>query len=68
MRARWDFTYVVEKLFDPQEIFLFLQIHTGMSDKEIYETYNMGQDYAIFLPPSDIKKAQAIINKNGLKV
>ncbi|HVF69329.1 MAG TPA: AIR synthase related protein [Xanthomonadales bacterium] len=67
MRARGDFTYLVEKLFDPQELFLFIQKHSGMSDKEIYETYNMGQDYAIFLPAKDIKKAQAIVNKNGFE-
>ena len=67
MRARWDFRYIVDKLFDPQEIFIFLQKHTGMSDQEIYETYNMGQDYAIFLPAKDIKKAQAIIKKNGFE-
>ena len=27
MRAKRDFTYVIEQLFDPQEIFLFIQRH-----------------------------------------
>ncbi len=67
MRARGDFTYVVEKIFEPQEIFTFIQKHSGMSDHEIYETYNMGQDYAVFLPEKDIKKAQSIVKKNGFK-
>lgn len=67
MRARHDFTYTIEQLFDPQEIFLFLQEHTGMSDYDIYGTYNMGQDYAIFLPEKDVKKAQAIVKKNGFE-
>ncbi len=67
MRARGEFTYVVEKLFDPQELFLFIQKHSGMSDQEIYETYNMGQDYAVFLPAKDVKKAQSIVKKNGFE-
>lgn len=64
MRARGNFTYRVDKIFEPQELFIFIQKHTGLSDYEIYGTYNMGQDYAIFLPEKDIQKAQQIIKKN----
>ncbi|MBI2327311.1 phosphoribosylformylglycinamidine cyclo-ligase [Candidatus Curtissbacteria bacterium] len=64
MRARSNFTYVIEKLFEPQEVFLFTQKHANLTDDEIYQTLNMGQDYAIFLSPKDIKKAQEIIAKN----
>lgn len=64
MRARWNFTYTIERVFDPQELFTFIQKHSGMSDHEIYETYNMGQDYAVFLPAKDMKKAQEIVRKN----
>jgi len=64
MRARGNFTYVIEKLFPPQEIFTFIQEHANLSDDEIYQTLNMGQDYAIFLPKGDVKKAQEIIKKN----
>ncbi|MBI4080406.1 MAG: phosphoribosylformylglycinamidine cyclo-ligase [Candidatus Levybacteria bacterium] len=64
MRARQTVTYVIEKLFDPQEVFLFMQKHAGLSDEEVYGTFNMGQDYAIFLAKNDVKKAQEIIQKN----
>ncbi len=64
MRARGNFTYIVEKLFKPQEVFLFIQKHAGLSDDEMYQTLNMGQDYAIFLSKKDVKKAQSIISKN----
>ena len=64
MRARGNFTYVIEKTFPPQEIFTFIQNHANLNDSEIYGTYNMGQDYAIFLPKKDVKKAQDIIQKN----
>lgn len=64
MRARGNFTYVIEKLFTPQEVFLFIQKHANLSDFEIFQTLNMGQDYAIFIDPKDVKKAQAIVKKN----
>jgi phosphoribosylformylglycinamidine cyclo-ligase len=67
MRATKNFSYIVEKVFEPQELFLFIQEQAGLSDYEIYETYNMGQDYAIFLPAADIKKAQEIVRKNGFE-
>lgn len=65
MRADREFTYVVEKLFDPQEVFLFIQKHANLDDYEMYQTYNMGQDYAIFIPADDIVKAQKIVSENG---
>lgn len=67
MRARGDFSYVIEKLFDPQEVFLFIQKHAGLSEKDCYDTYNMGQDYAIFLPERHVKRAMDIIKENGFE-
>ena len=67
MRARDQFTYVVEKLFKSQEVFIFIQKHAGLSNYEIYETLNMGQDFAIFLPAKDFKEAQSITKKNGFE-
>lgn len=64
MRARGDFTYVIEKIYKPQEVFNFIQKHANLTDDDMYQTYNMGQDYAIFLPAKDVKKAQSIIKKN----
>ena len=65
MRADQNFTYVVEKIFAPQEVFLFIQKHANLSNEEMYGTFNMGQDYAIFLRANDLKKAQQIVKKNG---
>lgn len=64
MRARPAFTYVVEKIFKPQEVFTFIQRNANLNDYEIYQTYNMGQDYAIFLPQKDVEKCLSIVNKN----
>lgn len=67
MRANQNFTYILEKIFEPHEIFGFIQKHAGLTLKEMYETYNMGMDYAVFLPQKDSKKAVQIINKNGFE-
>lgn len=67
MRARPNFTYLIEKIFDPQEVFLFIQKQANLSDEEMYGTYNMGMDYALFLPEKDVKEAQTIVVKNGFE-
>lgn len=67
MRANQEFSYVLEKIFEPQELFVFLKEHAGLSEKEMYETYNMGMDYAVFLSKKDIEKARAIIRQNGFE-
>ncbi|MBI2420528.1 MAG: hypothetical protein HYV38_00375 [Candidatus Levybacteria bacterium] len=64
MRARPAFTYVLEKIFKPQEIFDFIQKHANLDDYEMYQTYNMGQDYAIFVDPKDVEKCLKVIKKN----
>jgi phosphoribosylformylglycinamidine cyclo-ligase len=67
MRARQSFTYIVEKIFKPQEVFLFIQKHANLDDYMMYQTYNMGQDYALFLPKKDVAKTLRIIKKNKFK-
>lgn len=67
MRGRPEFSYVLEKVFEPQELFNFIQLHAGLTDYEMYETYNMGQDYAIFIHAKDVKKTLEIIKKNKFK-
>ncbi|MBI2431005.1 MAG: phosphoribosylformylglycinamidine cyclo-ligase [Candidatus Levybacteria bacterium] len=67
MRARGEFTYAIENIFEPQEVFNFIQKHAGLDDNEMYQTYNMGMDYAIFLPENDVEKAQSIVKQNGFE-
>lgn len=67
MRARPNFTYIIEKIFKPQDLFLFIQKHANLSDFEMYQTFNMGMDYALFLPSKDVQKAQKIIKQNGFE-
>lgn len=65
MRARQDFTYVIDTIFEPQPLFSFMQQQAGLSEYEMYDEFNMGQDYALFLPEKSVKKTLAIIKKHG---
>ncbi len=64
MRGRPKFTYIIEKIYKPQPVFDFIQAHAGLSDYEMYETYNMGQDYCLIIPENDVNKCLKIISKN----
>ena len=46
---------------------MFIQKHANLDDYEMYQTFNMSMDYAIFLSQKDIEKAQQIIEKNKFK-
>ncbi|HBU06610.1 MAG TPA: phosphoribosylformylglycinamidine cyclo-ligase [Candidatus Magasanikbacteria bacterium] len=65
MRARGNFTYNIEKIFEPQEVFSIIQQYAELSDYQIYETYNMGQDYAIFVSQADVDKTLEAIKQTG---
>lgn len=67
MRANKDFTYLITQIPPIPPIFEFIRKHSGSSDKEMYGTFNMGAGFAIFIPSSDVKKAQEIIQKHNLK-
>ena len=67
MRARQNFIYIIERIFDPQEIFLFIQQQASLSDSEMYQTFNMGDDYTIFLPKKHMERAQKVVKKNGFE-
>ncbi len=67
MRSKQNFTYIIENIFEPLEIFKFIQKVAQIDDYEIYQTYNMGQDNAIFLPKEDMKKALGIVDQNGFE-
>jgi len=64
MRARPSFTYVLEKIFEPQEVFGFIQKHAKLTEFDMYHTYNMGMDYALFIPEKDVKTALQVIRKH----
>ncbi|MEK9178728.1 MAG: AIR synthase related protein, partial [Patescibacteria group bacterium] len=67
MRGRPSFAYALEKIFKPHGIFDFIAEQAGLNPYEMYQTYDMGQDYAIFVRPKDVLKTLKIIRKNKLR-
>ncbi|MBN1494974.1 phosphoribosylformylglycinamidine cyclo-ligase [Candidatus Peregrinibacteria bacterium] len=67
MRAVEPFSYVIEKIFKPLPVFDFIQKHSGLSDKEMYGTFNMGCGFALYAAKKDVKKILEICAKNRIK-
>lgn len=56
MRAKKSFTYYINKLPKIPEIFSFIQEKSGLSDKEMYGTFNMGVGFAVFALENQVDK------------
>ena len=48
-------------------IFQLIQRHGGISDEEMYFTYNMGIGFCIVLSPEDADAAHAIAKKHNVR-
>ncbi len=58
--------YVIENLPEPQPIFKLIQDIGGVSDSEMFQTYNMGIGFCVVLDPADVSLAQSIAGKRGI--
>lgn len=67
MRANKDFTYLITQIPPISPIFQFIQEKSTSSDFDMYATFNMGTGFAIYLPASQVEKAQEIAKKNNLQ-
>ena len=67
MRAKENFTYSIETLPEVDELFKFIQEKSGMSDVDMYGTFNMGAGFTVILPEAEVDKALEIINSSGHK-
>ena len=56
MRANENFDYVIDKIFEPQPVFNFIQQHGKVDVKEMYANFNMGAGFALYVDPNDVKK------------
>lgn len=65
MRARQEFSYIIERIIEPFEMFQFIQREAKMSNEEAYGTFNMGMDFAIFLPMKHVDLCLKIIKQSG---
>lgn len=67
MRANRLFTYRLTNIPQSLEIFNFIAQISKNDEAEMYSDYNMGAGYCVFLPLNDVKVAQKIAKKHGLK-
>jgi len=67
MRATKEYTYVLNKIPDPQPEFLFMQKQADVDDDEMYGNFNMGAGFAIYVSKSDAQKVVKIASAKKLK-
>lgn len=67
MRAKKDFSYVINDVPTPQPLFALLQKESGNDDQEMYGNFNMGAGFAVFVPAEDSEKVLQAAEKNNLK-
>jgi phosphoribosylformylglycinamidine cyclo-ligase len=66
MRAKKNLSYTIETLSpNRDELFEFIKGQSGLSDEEMYGTFNMGAGFAVMLPSSQAENAVKIINEGN---
>ena len=67
MRLDKKFTYSITKLPQPHPVFLFIQERTGASNRQMYETFNMGGGAAYIIPEASVRAVLDTAAHLGLK-
>lgn len=66
MRAKKELSYVIDTVAIAKDaLFEFIQEKSGLSDEEMYGTFNMGAGFAIMLPKNQAEDAVKIINEGN---
>ena len=67
MRATKPFTYEFTTVPKPQPEFDFIRETLGISDQEMYASFNMGAGFAIYLPKSQAAQVVSVAKQNKLR-
>lgn len=67
MRATKPFMYWIDAIPKLPAIFSFIQKQAGLSDREMYATFNMGAGFALFVSKRDIARVIRIAETHHLK-
>lgn len=67
MRANKHFTYRINTMPPPQPIFELIQKVTGSTDRDMYDTYNMGGGFSVFVPQKSVETVLKISRKLKIK-
>lgn len=66
MRPRRSFSYIIQKLLPPQPIFSLIQKYANLTDRQMYDSYNMGAGFALYLPTESIDKVLELAKKYNI--
>lgn len=67
MRTNKQFTYQVESIPRPHLIFDLIQKYSGASDQDMYDSYNMGVGFVLFVSPRSVEKVIQIAKNLKIK-
>jgi phosphoribosylformylglycinamidine cyclo-ligase len=65
-RINKNVKFVIDKPFEPQSIFKFIQKYGNVDDQEMYQTFNMGMGLAIVVSKEDVDESLKILKKHSL--
>lgn len=68
MRARRPLTYTIETIPPPTPLFSFLKRYGKLTDRQMYETFNMGAGFALYVPRKDAVRVAAVAKQHRLNV
>src|SRR5437867_1376094 len=66
-RAASDVSYVIDSLPEPHSIFRLIQNFGGISDEEMFFTYNMGIGFCVIVAPEHADSVRRIAHDNGVE-
>jgi phosphoribosylformylglycinamidine cyclo-ligase len=66
-RADTALTYVLDSLPEPHPIFRLIQHYGGISDEEMFFTYNMGIGFCVVVAPEDAESVRTIAHSHGVE-
>ncbi|MCE5295493.1 MAG: phosphoribosylformylglycinamidine cyclo-ligase [Euryarchaeota archaeon] len=65
VRLKKDVQFTITDPIPPQKVFKELQEIGGVSDLEMYKTFNMGMGYGIILPQENVNKAMGMLGNKA---
>ncbi len=66
-RADAEVTYILDSLPEPHPIFRLIQHYSGISDEEMFFTYNMGVGFCVVVSPEDADAVRSIAHSHGVE-
>lgn len=66
-RASANVSYVIDSLPEPHPIFRAIQHYGGITDEQMFFTYNMGIGFCVIVAPVDVDSVRRIAHDHGVE-